>query len=105
LLLLTVTRSDTGAGVVPDEAVPKLIAGCSSASERLFWMSMSTLAEPVVPPEDPPPAQLVAGDEVLRGVGVSAEKSSAFEPVSAQPASARIAAVELLRAAATAAPS
>src|SRR5262245_33110751 len=99
------TRSETGAGVVPEEAVPKLIVGFSSASDRLFWMSTSTLADPVAPPGEPLPPQLAAGDELLRGVGASAAKSSAFESVSLQPASARIAAVELLSAAAAAAPS
>jgi len=103
-LLLTVTRSETGAGVVPDEAVPKLIAGCSSASDRLLWMSTFTLAVLVGPPEDPPP-QPVAAEEVLRGVGVFVSKSAPLESVSVQPAPARIAAVELLRAATAEAPS
>ena len=44
LLLTTVTRSETGAGVAPDVAFPKLTPGRSSAIERTGWMSMSTAA-------------------------------------------------------------
>jgi hypothetical protein len=49
--------------------------------------------------------QLVGGEPLLRGTGVSASKSSALESVSVQPASARIAAVALLSAAAAEVPS
>ena len=46
-----------------------------------------------------------AGDDELRGDGAGAVKSAVFEPVSVQPAPARTAAVELLRAGAAPEPS
>ena len=50
LLLTTVTRSETGAGVEPAVAFPKLTLGRSSAIERTGWMSMSTAALCETPP-------------------------------------------------------
>ena len=106
LLLATVTRSETGAGVSPEAALPKLMLGRSRAMERTGWMSMSTAAFSDTPRGGgEPPEQGSAGVAELRGAGADAEKSLEFVSVSVQPFAARIAAVVLLIAGAGPPPS
>jgi hypothetical protein len=98
-LLTTVTCSEIGDGVAPETVFPKLIDERSSAIESTCCKSTST--EAAVLAEGPGGVvalQDAAGDAELRGDGATAVKSAALEPVSAQPASARVAAVVLLSA-------
>src|SRR5262245_19785853 len=105
-LLATVTRSETGAGVSPDEALPKLMLGRSSAIERTGWMSMSTetFADTLSAGGGAPEHGAAAAAE-FRGAGAAAAKSLEFASVSVQPPPVRMAAVVLLSAGSATPPS
>jgi hypothetical protein len=91
-LLVTVTCSATGVGVVPGTAAGKLSEECSRATERTGWTSTSTVPDPSPPPPEDEEQDVAAAEE-FSGFGVAVEKSAALSSASVQPWAARTRAV------------
>src|SRR5437016_1354318 len=108
-VLVTVTSSASGAGVVPGMTEPKSSVLWLTATEIIGWRSTPTVPPPPVPPPPPPPPppdEHAATAEVeLCGFGAAVVKSEELSSASVQDDPARTSAVVALSAGAAAVPS
>src|SRR5215831_19392745 len=83
---VTVTRSETGLGVLPATAWPKLMLLFSSERDSAGWTSRSTAAFCETPDGGgAEPEQVTTAVCALRGAGAAAVKSELLASVSVQP--------------------